>query len=76
MIVGMAGFEPAASDPPDRRHNQARPHPVSFCVSSVFDSDEAWGCTSLGERSDCVARLERRSLRPCVSFLEPTQRSG
>jgi hypothetical protein len=35
LVIGVPGFEPGTSCPPDKRANQAAPHPVSHTISSA-----------------------------------------
>ena len=35
LFVGMTGFEPATTRPPDAYSNRAELHPAPFCVAKV-----------------------------------------
>ena len=35
LFVGMTGFEPATTRPPDAYSNRAELHPALFCVAKV-----------------------------------------
>src|SRR6266516_1176445 len=77
LSIGVPGFEPGTSCPPDKRANQAAPHPVSTSTLSppgVSGRPSASGGLLGGIASDaaagCATRLSRHFVSPGLEAVQ------